>query len=115
MENNNPPFADGQKIVRTGPTWKNIIKGNVYTVHSSTKCNCGLWTVWLEELPVQHDPNTICISCGFRNQNKPPFVGGNPPQFAPHNSYSDSVSKELAQEALKDRIETDVKVKELQN
>ncbi len=110
MENNNPPFKIGDKVVciESGEVMggcgnvqngSGLIKGEVYEIEGMVPPLYKQWGVILVEVKSTHYSEAFLAS-RFRKVEY---------------DLSNSVSKELAQEALIERIETDVEVKELQN
>lgn len=81
---NNPPFKIGQKMVRTGPSRRFVIKGNVYTSAGCFQCKCGIWHVMIEEMPKTTELFCTC-SCGF-NHGMKPYLVGDANKFAPRRS-----------------------------
>lgn len=72
---NNPPFKIGQKMVRTGPSRRFVIKGNVYTSAGCFQCKCGQWKVLIKELPnVQGIKHCTCGKCRTDSGYKEYFV-----------------------------------------
>jgi hypothetical protein len=101
MSNSNqPPFAIGQKVVALVDVGA-IKKGSVYTVFENIQCpKCGRWHTLLEELPDNGMYNCTyifgCRSAIQRVKNS----GASSIRFAPYNPYTESVSEQLAKEAM---------------
>jgi len=113
---NNAPFYIGQKVVALKDGKRGgIKKGDVCTVVYQVQCTkCKVWVVGVAEA-VGYAEGSGC-KCGqpvwhlgYKN------YCGNAKCFAPINPYSNSVSLELAQEAVKERVEVDGPVKEVVN
>lgn len=110
----NPPFSIGQKVVSLINS-ASVKKGDIFTV-LGIKIHC--CTKWVIDIGLT-SPINLTLSCNDCKslmrlvQNEPMW-----PEaicFGPiiSDQYSESVSKELALEAMKDTIETDVvKIKE---
>lgn len=98
---NNAPFEIGQRVICIKDNWANhyefstseIKKGGVYTV---THIEYIMWTSeWYIKLVEEPDNTKNYLA----------------KKFAPINPYSNSAIKELAEEAVKERIEIDVPIR----
>ncbi len=97
MNNNQPPFYVGQKVVTTEDcaTGAGIICTVEYCEYHG-RCNrCGKYVF---KVKVEEYPSSACQSC-----------------FAPYNPYQESLTKQLAEQAMQDKPEVDVVVKETVN
>jgi hypothetical protein len=113
MENNNWEPKIGQKVVSLITGYK-ITKGDVFTVIDVIK---GCHTTFIDIGIISEVNLTLkCNQCGSLLH----LIDGKPfcPEakcFAPINPYSNSISLELAKEAVKENIEVDVPMREVVN
>jgi transcription elongation factor Elf1 len=120
MENNNWEPRIRQKVVSlesaTNFFGKKIVKGNVYTVDVVEKCpKCGEVNVALIEIP-KADVEAFC-TCSNCNRHHikihKSYVSST--WLAPVAPSYENISKELANEAIKENIEVDVPIQEVVN
>lgn len=101
------PFEPGTKVIVVDPMrWDDMKKGDVFTVIDSIYYSCGCGSVNIGK--------EGGLNCNAHGSRKYGFRGRNSKCFARYNPYSSSVSKELAEKAMKPVIEIDQPVKELQ-
>jgi len=114
MENNWEPYV-GQKVVVVNDNGASqLTKGEVRTVSVVEKCNrCGKVYVGVGTPSTDMSIPACSICWGDLNKQRDAMYFSN--RFVPTNPYSNSVSKELAEQAIKQPIETDVPVKEIVN
>lgn len=117
MEENKstPPFKAGQKVIAlVGGPDDYIHKNNVYVVNDCIQpCKCGFWVVDIGLSNHFNEAGCRCPECLTIQDTRARYLFAK--YFAPINPYSSSVSKELANEALKERVEVDGPVRVLQN
>lgn len=108
--NNNAPFTEWQKIVRTGESNSFVKKGEVYTTHACYRCPvCGKWSVTLKEFPVD---NCWPFDCCVVLLQSPSHRGGFAKNFAPIERRSVEIDKEVLDSLPKETQErSDVVVK----
>lgn len=89
MENNNqPPFAVGQPMVRIGHSGGGVlVKGNVYHCAGNHKCKCGKWHTYVKEFTAKG--KAWCPDCltdlpflGYRMDFSEYFAPLNPPRVS---------------------------------
>lgn len=99
--NNNAPFREGQKIVRTGKSVQGIIKGNIYTSEGCIRCpNCNTWHTAIRELPITKvAAKTMGCKCGLvlkgNEIQKVKYYTGLCENFAPIERNQISIEKEV--------------------
>lgn len=107
MENNNqPPFAVGQKIVRTGPTASGIVNhGDIVTVSILDQCpDCGNWKVNCVEFPSPPQRTPRSCACGFLGQDSGIYFG-RCEFFAPLNPPRVSAIPELLKAPVEETLD----------
>lgn len=119
MENNTAPFEVGDEVVcvdNTNYTISSHIiplkKGNTYPVLRIRQCLCGLWKI---DVGIMVAPTSLSSACACRRLAPDRRWWFNATRFKKTNPYSQSLSQELAQQALKETIEIDVPLKVLQS
>ena len=111
--NNNPPFAEDQRIIRIGPTKSSkaglatFVRGKVYTCAECYKCECGKWKVKIKEFPSFGNAKIATCVCGFKQHSE--YYIGFAALFAPiQETYAD-ITNEIA-ESMKETKERPDKV-----
>lgn len=117
MENNNWEPKVGQKIIALvdgDALPKPVKKGDVFTVLAVRKMCCA-WHVDVGLL----SPKTVKMICKFHgtpmNLVRGECLWPESRVFAPINPYSNSISLELANKAMEERVEVDGPVREVVN
>lgn len=114
MENNNWKARVGQKVVSlVGSDAGLIHKGEIKTVLDVSKCKCGRHVIRVNVINPFDRLN--CENCNSYLGSQGEDIWWDTSIFAPINPYSNSVSLELAAEAIKERVETDCPVREIVN
>lgn len=114
--NNNAPFRVGQKVVRVGKTARCLGEiGDIRTVLEITQCRkCKDWYIDIGDRDKETADIFISVcDCGRQERIKEPIIFYYSSLFAPVEPAYENISSELAQEAMKQRTETDVPVKEV--
>lgn len=113
MKNNNPPFAIGQKVARTGSSNDTYCKGKSYTVKAIGWC-CGNWYITTEEKP--STTNLFdCNICQKFIKGMSYHYGGLAKNFAPYNPPSVEIDEEIINQAKENMVEERVKELEVVN
>lgn len=112
MANDNAPFEVGQKVVSLIDS-SMIAKGDIFTV-LGLRQGCHTWFIDIGLIsPIDISlACKICASLLILEKGKEFWPEAK--CFAPYNPYSNSVSKELAEKAMKPAIEVDQPLKELE-
>lgn len=107
---NNAPFRVGQKVVALKDSVCGYFnKGDIFTVAGIRKC-CQ-WSIDVGCIIGSQFFRQVCGDCHMLHGYSGDIRWCAAKCFAPYNPYSNSVSKQLAEEAIKQPIETDVPVK----
>lgn len=105
---NTAPFADNQKIVRTGPSKNGLFKGNVYTAGVCEYCpKCETWRVPIKEFPAPKRNQERC-NCGNYKYNVS-YYSGFAKYFAPIQTQYSDITKEIA-DSVKETVEAPDKI-----
>lgn len=109
------PFKVGDKAVALeGGPHDYIHKGEIYIIKECIKaCLCGFWIVDIGLGNHDYEKGCRCPKCGAIINTRTRYMLAR--FFAPINPYSNSLSKQLAEEAVKERVEVDGPVKEVVN
>jgi hypothetical protein len=117
MGNNNWEPRIGQKV-KSLITTDNLNETDVYTVAAVRKCKCGTFHVYIKDFPIVVSGiiKTSCMECGGEICGSiPAFISIRSFRLAPVQPAYENISKELANEAIKERVEVDCPVKEVVN
>jgi hypothetical protein len=113
---NNAPFQVGDKVIAIKDSNANpaVKKNMIFTVTDCRKTTC--CDKWFVSVGIPYpDGVGYCQSCQSHQWDRTGFAYHNDFLFRKINPYSNSVSLELANEAIKERVETDSPVKEIVN